>query len=93
MLVAEHRAQDHGGDGYGDGSDGDGGQERHQHDADDEDGHDRSGADGGLRGRPPSGYLVDLGGGVRGRGRRAVGVLGQEHGGVLLTYSSRYVSR
>ena len=33
VLVAEHRAQDHGGDGYGDGSDGDGGQERRQHDA------------------------------------------------------------
>jgi hypothetical protein len=93
VLVAEQRAQDHGGDGHGDGRDGDGGQERGQHDAADEDGRDRSGADGDLRGRPPSRGLVGHGVGVRGRRCRAVGVLGEGHGEALLIYSSSHVSR
>jgi hypothetical protein len=93
VLVAEQGAQGHGGYGHGDGRDGDGGQERGEDHPAHDHGDDRPGADRERRKQAPYGRRAGGRVGMGGRRRGAVGVLGQEHGGTLLIYSSRHVSR
>jgi hypothetical protein len=95
VVFAEQGAQDYGGDGYGDGRDGDGGQERGEDDSADDEGDDGVAVEGHRRERALYGRRVGRGRGVgvRGRRGRVVGVLGQEHDGPFLIYSSSHVSR
>ncbi|EPJ36851.1 hypothetical protein STAFG_6110 [Streptomyces afghaniensis 772] len=84
-VVAEQRAQDHGGDGNGDGRDGDGRHESCEDHAARDDGRYRAGTHRDLGKRALHGCRFGRSVGVRGRRGRAVGVLRKKHGWVSLS--------